>query len=131
MLYQWDMSGDRVDRVIESFWKVRTTTDETKAMAERLTRGAAKESEALDKAITEAATNWRFERIAAVDKNILRLAAFELLRDLQTPSAVVLDEAIDLAKRFGEKDSASFVNGVLDHGHFRLLARASGPPDRR
>jgi N utilization substance protein B len=114
MLYQWDMTKDPVRRVAESFWKVRTTTDETKANAERLLLGTHGELETVDQAITAASTNWRFERIAAIDKNILRLATFELLRDLQTPSSVVLDEAVELAKRFGEKDSAPFVNGVLD-----------------
>jgi len=114
MLYQWDMTRDPVRKVVESFWNVRSTTDETKAMAERLVLGAHGELEAVDQAITAASTNWRFERIAAVDKNILRLATFELLRDLQTPASVVLDEAVELAKRFGEKDSPPFVNGVLD-----------------
>jgi N utilization substance protein B len=114
MLYQWDMANEPMGRVIESFWKVRTTTESTRAMAERLAQGASKEAPEIDRTITEASTNWRFERIAAVDKNILRLAVYELMRDVETPAAVVLDEAIDLAKRFGEKDSAPFVNGVLD-----------------
>jgi len=114
MLYQCDMTGDPIARVVDAFWQVRTTTDETRAMAERLARGATKERPAIDEAITAASRNWRFERIAAVDKNILRLATFELMRDLQTPSSVILDEAVELAKRFGEKDSPPFVNGVLD-----------------
>ena len=114
MLYQWDMTRDPMGKVVESFWRVRTTTDETRALAERLAFGAHGDLEVVDEAIGAASKNWRFERIAAVDKNILRLATFELLRDLQTPSSVVLDEAVELAKRFGEKDSAPFVNGVLD-----------------
>jgi len=114
MLYQWDLTHDPVSRVIDAFWKVRSTTEATREIAERLVRGAAKECETLDAKITEASANWRFERIAAVDKNILRLATYELVRELETPSSVVLDEAIELAKRFGEKDSAPFVNGVLD-----------------
>jgi len=114
MLYQWDMTGDNMSRVVEAFWNVRSTTESTREMADRLARGASREQEAIDKAITDASRNWRFERIAAVDKNILRLAAFELMHDLQTPSSVVLDEAVELAKRFGEKDSPPFVNGVLD-----------------
>ncbi len=114
MLYQWDMTQEPMNRVADSFWKVRTTTEATRAMAERLAQGASREREAIDAAITSASANWRFDRIAAVDKNILRLAVYELMRDVETPSAVVLDEAIELAKRFGEKDSAPFVNGVLD-----------------
>jgi transcription antitermination protein NusB len=114
MLYQWDMTGQPIGRVTQAFWKVRSTTEETRGMAERLAIGASKESEPIDAAIGAAIKNWRFERIAAVDKNILRLATYELMRELQTPAPVILDEAVELAKRFGEKDSASFVNGVLD-----------------
>ena len=114
MLYQWDMTRDPMGKVIEGFWKVRSTTDATREMAERLAWGTHRELEAVDEAITGASKNWRFERIAAIDKNILRLAAYELLRELQTPSSVVMDEAVELAKRFGEKDSPPFVNGVLD-----------------
>jgi len=114
MLYQWDMTQDPITRVVESFWKVRSTTEATREMADRLARGAFKERKEVDEAITGASKNWRFERIAAIDKNILRLAVYELMRELQTPSSVILDEAIELAKRFGEKDSAPFVNGVLD-----------------
>jgi N utilization substance protein B len=114
MLYQWDLTGDPVSRVIDAFWKVRSTTEATREIAERLVRGASRESKTLDASIAEASANWRFERIAAVDRNILRLATYELLRELETPSSVILDEAIELAKRFGEKDSAPFVNGVLD-----------------
>jgi transcription antitermination protein NusB len=114
MLYQWDMTRDPMGKVVESFWKVRSTTDATREMAERLAWGAHRELLAVDEAIAGASKNWRFERIAAIDKNILRLATYELLRELQTPSSVVLDEAVELAKRFGEKDSPPFVNGVLD-----------------
>jgi N utilization substance protein B len=82
-------------------------------MAERLFRGAQHEAEALDRMIEENARNWRLERIAAVDKTILRLGAYEL-RSETTPPSVVIDEAVEIAKRFGEKDSPGFVNGVLD-----------------
>jgi len=114
MLYQWDMTQDSLARVIDAFWKVRTTTDETRVIAERLVKGTFRERKEVDEAITAASKNWRFERIAAVDKNILRLAVYELMRELETPTSVILDEAIELAKRFGEKDSPPFVNGVLD-----------------
>ena len=59
-------------------------------------------------------TNWRLERLAAVDRSILRVSAYELIAERATPPSVVLDEAIEMAKRFGEADSAAFVNGVLD-----------------
>ena len=114
MLYQWDISGEPMDRVSGLFWQVRSTTDETRARAEALARGAQREVETLDAAIAAAATNWRFDRIAAVDKNILRIAAYELLKEPETPPSVIIDEAVEMAKRFSEAEAPSFVNGVLD-----------------
>jgi len=114
MLYQWEATRDPMSAVAEGFWRVRTTTDETRAMAERLAAGTQAHLQALDEAITAAARNWRFDRIASVDKSILRLGAYELFNEPQTPAAVVIDEAIEMAKRFGEADSPAFVNGVLD-----------------
>ena len=114
MLYQWESTREPMDRVTGLFWKVRSTTDETRAMAERLARGAQREVESLDAAISAALTNWRYDRVAAVDRNILRVAAYELAHEPLTPSAVIIDEAVEMAKRFGEADSPAFVNGVLD-----------------
>ena len=114
MLYQWDVTREPMDGVCANFWRVRTTTDQTRAMAERLARGAQQDAETIDAAIAGAATNWRFERIAAVDRNILRLGVYELMREEATPPAVILDEAVEMAKRFGEAESPPFVNGVLD-----------------
>jgi transcription antitermination protein NusB len=114
MLYQWDLTRAPMDEVAASFWRVRSGTEETKAMAERLARGAQAHAVRLDGLIAEASTNWRFDRIAVVDRNLLRVAAYELDMERDTPSSVVIDEAVEIAKRFGEADSPSFVNGVLD-----------------
>ncbi len=114
MLYQWDLTRDPMDRVIGLFWKIRSSTGETQQGAERLARGAQQALATIDDAITRASTNWRFERIAAVDRNILRIGVYELLHEPQTPASVIIDEAVEMAKRFGEADSPSFVNGVLD-----------------
>jgi transcription antitermination protein NusB len=126
MLYQWDATRDPMDRVAGLFWQVRSSTDETRAMAERLARGAQADCEALDQEITRVSENWRFDRIAAIDKNILRLAAYELLREPATPSSVVIDEAVELAKRFGEAGSPPFVNGVLDAIKTRVRGEPAG-----
>jgi N utilization substance protein B len=71
----------------------------------------------IDRRLAEAAKNWRVPRMAAVDRNLLRLGAYELLFTPETPAAVVINEAVDLARRFGSKDSSAFVNGVLDRLH--------------
>ena len=114
ILYQWQITGEPMSTVLESFWRVRSGTPAAKAMAERLALGAQARVAVLDGQIQEAATHWRLDRIAPVDRTILRLGAYELAEEKQTPAAVVLDEAVELAKRFGEADSPAFVNGVLD-----------------
>ncbi len=114
MLYQWDMTREPMERVIGLFWQMRTSTEETQRRAESLARGAQASLGPIDEAITAASTNWRFERIAAVDRNILRVGAYELMHERDTPASVIIDEAVEMAKRFGEADSPSFVNGVLD-----------------
>ena len=114
ILYQWEITRDPMASVLEGFWRMRSGAPEMRAMAERLARGAERRVAELDAEIAEAATHWRLDRIAPVDRTILRLGAFELLAEPQTPATVVLDEAIELAKRFSEADSPSFVNGVLD-----------------
>jgi N utilization substance protein B len=114
MLYQWDVTREPMDRVAGLFWKVRTTTEATRQMAERLARGAQGDVARIDESIARASTHWRFERIAGVDRNILRIATYELMHEPQTPASVVIDEAVEMAKRFSEADSPAFVNGVLD-----------------
>ena len=114
MLYQSEVGKREMDSVARAFWRVRTATPETREAAERLARGASREREAIDEAIEAASQNWRLERLAAVDRNLLRLAAYELMHEPRVPTAVVIDEAVEIAKRFGAEQSASFVNGVLD-----------------
>ena len=123
LLYQWEITGEPMERVKEGFWRLRSGTPPIRAMAERLACGAQSRAAELDAAIAEAATHWRLDRIATVERTILRLGAYELEAEGGTPAAVVLDEAIELAKRFGDADSPAFVNGVLD----AIRRRVRGP----
>jgi transcription antitermination protein NusB len=120
ILYQWQISGEPMEQVLEGFWRIRSGTAQMRAMAERLALGAQGRVERLDQAIAASAANWRLDRIAPVDRTILRLGTYELMAERGTPFAVVLDEAVELAKRFGEADSPAFVNGVLDAIRQRL-----------
>jgi N utilization substance protein B len=131
LLYQWDLTREPMDRVAGLYWQVRTTTEETRRMAERLARGAQAELDRIDRVIGETSRNWRFERIAAVDKNIMRIATYELMREPDTPPSVIIDEAIEMAKRFGEGDSPAFVNGVLDAVNRTVRGEDSAPASRR
>ena len=88
--------------------------DEARAYAERLARGAWDDRAAIDERIADAARNWRVERMAVLDRIVLRLAVRELVAHPETPPRVVMDEAIDLARRYSGEEAARFVNGVLD-----------------
>jgi len=113
MLFQWDMSQQDVKKLEIKFWKAAKAADSTSEHANLLFEGAVKEMGALDEIITKHADNWRIERLAAIDRAVLRLAIHEL-RTGETPHKVVLNEAVDLAKKFSSEDSGAFVNGVLD-----------------
>jgi len=125
MLFQLDLAGGSPDEVFEPFWEGQETDDEGRVFAERLVRGVTAEKARLDRTIAAAAENWRVERMAVVDRNVLRLAVYELMHEDDTPGAVVIDEAIEIAKRFGSEQSGSFINGVLDAVNRRL---ARGTP---
>lgn len=86
----------------------------TRSFAEVIVNGVVEFRAVIDKKITEVARNWSLERMAPVDLSILRIGTYELLYQLEIPAAVVIDEAIEIAKRYGTKDSPSFINGLLD-----------------
>ena len=113
MLFQWDMSQQDPAKLETKFWLAAKASDSTRTFANRLFEGTAKEVILLDEIIVKHSENWRFERLAAIDRAILRLAIHEL-RATDTPPKVVLNEAIELAKKFSSEDSGSFVNGILD-----------------
>jgi N utilization substance protein B len=113
MLYQWEFSRAEPARVEAAFWKTTRGSNETRFLANQLFEGAAAESAATDELIAKHSENWRLDRMAAIDRNILRLAAHELRRG-QTPEKVVINEALELTKKFSEPDAVGFINAVLD-----------------
>lgn len=114
MLFQIDLAGGAVPEVFQQFWTQEETDGETRDFAEHLVSGVVGQGAVLDRWIRAAAEHWRIERMAVVDRNVLRIAVFELLNDPQTPPPVVIDEAIEIAKRFGSEESGGFINGILD-----------------
>jgi len=119
MLFQWDMSQQDLTKLEVKFWKSAKAADKTRAFANKLFEGAAKDITALDAIIVKHSDNWQFERLAAIDRAILRLAIHEL-NGQDTPGKVVLNEAVELAKKFSSEESGAFVNGVLDAVHKSL-----------
>jgi N utilization substance protein B len=116
MLFQWDMSQQDFTSLEVKFWKSAKAADKTRAFANTLFEGAARDVTALDAIIVKHAENGRFERLAAIDRAILRLAIHEM-NGRGTPPKVVLNEAVELAKKFSSEDSGAFVNGILDAVH--------------
>ncbi|HUC53079.1 MAG TPA: transcription antitermination factor NusB [Candidatus Cybelea sp.] len=119
MLFQWDMSQQDFTKLESKFWKSAKAADKTRAFANKLFEGAAKDIAILDALIVGHSDNWRFERLAAIDRAILRLAIHEMSNS-DTPPKVVLNEAVDLAKKFSSEESGAFVNGILDSVHKSL-----------
>jgi transcription antitermination protein NusB len=114
MLFAIESSGAQADQVIFDFWREMPGDPEDRAYADLVVRGVATELEAVDGCIRAASENWRLERMTRVDRNLLRLGTWELKSQPDVPRAVVIDEAVELSKRYGTEESKSFVNGVLD-----------------
>lgn len=121
MLYQSDLGGSPLPQIFHAFdfseylGRVgKQQIDEAFLFAQELVKGTLESREQIDEMIRGQADNWRLERMPAVDRNVLRLAIFEMLHQTDTPKLVIVDEAIELAKKFGSEQSGRFVNGLLD-----------------
>jgi N utilization substance protein B len=127
MLYQWEMGKHKPTQVSATFFLEKKVEPEVEGFARELFEGAVASREELDRLVREHAENWRLERLAAVDRSILRLALYELLHHPETPPVAVINEALEIARRFSGEDSVEFVNGVLDGIRKTLPARPSKP----
>ncbi len=114
LLFQRDQNATVDRHLIERFVRNRLRDANLEPFCLGLFDGVVSRQADIDKRLADAAENWRIPRMATVDRNVLRLGAFELLYTADTPPAVVIDEAINLARRYGSADSPAFVNGVLD-----------------
>jgi len=115
MLFQADMGQQSPDQVRRTFWTGRGTVEEdVRGFAEDLFRSATDRSADIDELIAKHAEHWRMDRMAAVDRNLLRASVAELLSFPLTPRAVVINEALEIARKFSTPESVQFINGVLD-----------------
>ena len=113
-LYQIDVAAEGIDDALGRFWKSFEPVErEVMDLAEALVRGVAGHRRKIDETIERVSINWRLDRMAKVDRNVLRLAVYELL-ETDVPVKVVINEAIELGKKYGSESSGAFVNGVLD-----------------
>jgi transcription antitermination protein NusB len=121
MLFQSEMSPQDPKKLETKFWKSAKASDTTREFANALFEGAAKETAVADEQITKHAVDWKLERIAAIDRAILRLGIYELRRG-ETPARVVINESVELAKKFSSEEASAFVNAILDTIRKSLVA---------
>ena len=124
ILFQYDIHG-RPGLWRDVFWQENEATDDVKAFAERLVAGVLEKKKELDAVIGKYATNWKVSRMPIVDRNILRAGVYELLWMDDVPAKVTVNEAIELAKSFGDDDASKFVNGILDQVLIKELTLAT------
>lgn len=129
MLFEWDLRRTPLEEIASGFYGSLLVSEDSVAkprpdpFAQNLLRGVTDEIAVIDELIAKHAAHWRIERMPAVDRNVLRIAVYEMLRT-DTPAAIVIDEALELARRFAGEESVQFVNGVLDAIRRELPSKA-------
>ncbi len=136
-LYQMDMQSSTIGELLPHFWNLRVgpagkcnVSLSSREYAESLIRGVVQHREEIDKKISSLAQNYSLERIAGVDRNVLRLGVYELIHCSEVPPVVIINECIEIAKKFGSDESGRFVNGILDRFRSELSRPAREPAAR-
>lgn len=115
ILYQYEMNPESVEPLIQSYWENQHEIDpEVREFAEKLVRGTVEHLKEIDPIISAATEHWQLDRMAVIDRNVMRCATYELLFMDDIPPKVTINEAVNLAKKFSQIESGKFVNGVLD-----------------
>lgn len=114
MLFQYDLSGNSPSAILASFEDLQKARAPVREFAVKIFEGTLRHLEEIDVMITEQAQNWRLSRMAVVDLNIIRMSIYEFLHENDTPKLVIIDEAIEIGKKFGTDKSSQFINGILD-----------------
>jgi N utilization substance protein B len=132
MLYELDVGKHSKDEILRTYWQMNEHPQKVHDFAEQLFVGTVQQLKEIDKVIQRHTKNWRLGRMAVVDRNVLRLAVFEFLLGGKTPETVVINEALEIARKFSTHESAQFVNGILDSIKNELMdkgRRSNGKPD--
>ena len=114
MLFQYDIAGNDPETVVQTFEELQKARPPIRDFAIRIFQGTVDHLETIDGMIVAQAENWRISRMAVVDRNIIRMSIYEFLHESDTPKLVIIDEAIEIAKKFGTQKSSQFINGILD-----------------
>jgi len=132
MLYELDVGKHSKDEILRTFWQMNEHPPKVREFANQLFDGTLRKLKEIDKVIQQHTKHWRLGRMAVVDRNVLRIAVYEFLADNRTPDTVVINEALDIARKFSTMESAQFVNGILDSIKNELKdkgRRTNGKPD--
>jgi N utilization substance protein B len=119
-LYGFDLLPRDIDSTLEEFWALTHYPKEVRVFAEQLVRGTLTHRKEIDAFISRNAINWSIDRMAVIDRNILRYAVYELLYEEVIPPKVTINEALDISKKYSTPKSSAFINGILDHIHHTL-----------
>lgn len=118
ILYQAELTRREIHLAAEKFWSEFESIDEhVRSFSDRLTMGIEESLQQIDDKISKHATNWQLKRMAVIDRNVLRIGVFELIYADDIPPKVTINEAVELAKKYGDIESSKFVNGILDKIH--------------
>lgn len=113
-LYQTELNRGNIDEQMKLFLERNSSQDEVEAFMKKLVRSILKQIKEIDEIIQKFSDNWMLDRMAVIDRNVLRMGTCELLFNFSTPPKVVINEAVDIAKKYGNEDSPEFINGILD-----------------
>ena len=114
MLFQYDIAGNTPEMIVSTFEDLQKSKPNTREFATKIFQGTVDHLSEIDEMIQQQADNWRLSRMAVVDRNIIRMSVYEFLHEDDTPKLVIIDEAIEIAKKFGTHKSPQFINGILD-----------------
>ncbi|HEV7923279.1 MAG TPA: transcription antitermination factor NusB [Thermoanaerobaculia bacterium] len=114
MLFQHDLSGNEPEMITSTFEDLQKSKPNTREFAVKIFQGTVDHLQEIDDMIQRQADNWRLSRMAVVDRNIIRMSVYEFMHETDTPKLVIIDEAIEIAKKFGTQKSSQFINGILD-----------------
>lgn len=132
VLYQINLANDPLEKILETFWQDNPEEESVREFGERLVRGTLAYLKTIDEIVAKHTDNWKLDRMAVVDRNILRFATYELLYlSEEIPPKVVINEAVNIAKKYSQEGSGKFVNGVLDKiNHTEPRLKDENPAER-
>lgn len=130
ILFELEFSPDQLEEILKDYWAAQPVKAEVKEYATWLLEGLRQHRAEIDRTIEQASEHWRLDRMAMVDRNILRMAVFELLFEKTLPPPIIIDEAIEVARKFSGDEAAVFVNGILDGIYKSLEKDRSGQEEK-